>query len=150
MKKFDCYNVESLLSPFDTTSGTRKIKIYQICRYIRYRSTITSFLTRNHACYHACTIVTPVTCLRVIHLKRVVAFQVSWYYTWRGISRTQILWYYTWHCPSRNPVACKSMVTRQIFKSHTLTFVCDTCKLTCVCEVIVELYCIIILANFCL
>ena len=71
---------------------------------------------------------------------RVVVFQVSWYYTWRGISRTQISWYYTWRCPSRNPVACKSMVTRQIFKSHTLTFACDTCKLTWVCEVIVELY----------
>ena len=71
---------------------------------------------------------------------RVVAFEVSWYYTWRGISRTQISWYYTWRCPSRNPVACKSMVTRQISKSHTLTFACDTCKLTRVCEVIVELY----------
>ena len=71
---------------------------------------------------------------------RVVAFHVSWYYTWRGISRTQISWYYTWRCPSCNPVTCKSMVTRQIFKSHTLTFACDTCKLTRVCEVIVELY----------
>ena len=68
---------------------------------------------------------------------RVVAFQVSWYYTWRGISRTQIL---TWRCPSCNPVACKSMVTRRIFMSHTLTFVCDTWKLTRVCQVIVELY----------
>ena len=75
-------------------------------------------------------------------IPRVVAFHVSWYYTWCGISRTQILWYYTWRCPSRNPVACKSMVTRQIFKSHTLTFACDTCKLRRVCEVIVELYCI--------
>ena len=71
---------------------------------------------------------------------RVVAFEVSWYYTWRGISRTQISWYYTWRSPSRNPVACKSMVTRQISKSHTLTFACDTRKLTRVCEVIVELY----------
>ena len=70
----------------------------------------------------------------------VMAFHVLWYYMWRGISRTQISWYYTWRCPSRNPVACKSMVTRQIFKSHTLTFVCDMCKLTRVCEVIVELY----------
>ena len=70
----------------------------------------------------------------------VVAFKVSWYYTWRGISRTQISWYYMWRCLSRNPVACKSMVTRQISKSHTLTFACDTCKLTRVCEVIVELY----------
>ena len=32
------------------------------------------------------------------------------------------------------------MVTWQIFKSHMLTFACDTCKLTRVCEVIVELY----------
>ena len=32
------------------------------------------------------------------------------------------------------------MVTRRIFKSRTLTFACDTCKLTRVCEVIVELY----------
>ena len=71
---------------------------------------------------------------------RVVAFHVSWYYTWRGISHTQISWYYTWRCPSRNPVACKSMVTRRIFKSHTLTFACDMCKLTRMCEVIAELY----------
>ena len=42
---------------------------------------------------------------------RVMALQVSWYYTWHGISRTQISWYYTWRCPSRNPVVCKSMVT---------------------------------------
>ena len=73
-------------------------------------------------------------------IPRVVAFQVSWYYTWRGILRTQISWYYTWHCPSRNPIVCKSMVTWQIFKSRTLTVACDTCKLTRVCEVIVELY----------
>ena len=84
-----------------------------------------------------------IPCLMVIlsrGVPRVVAFQVSWYYTWRGISCTQISWYYTWRCPSRNPVACKSMVTRRFFKSHTLTFACDTCKLTRVCEVIVEPY----------
>ena len=73
-----------------------------------------------------------------------MAFHVSWHLkfrgTTRGISRTQISWYYTWRSPSRNPVACKSMVTRQISKSHTLTFACDTRKLTRVCEVIVELY----------
>ena len=76
---------------------------------------------------------------------------ISWRSTYRGISSFVVL-HVAWHFthsnlvvlhmgfPSRNPVACKSMVTRQIFKSYTLTFACDTCKLTHVCEVIVELY----------
>ena len=69
----------------------------------------------------------------------VVAFQVSWYYTWRGTPRNQVSLHYTWRCTSCDPAACKSMLTRKIFQSYTLTFACDTRKLLRVCKVIVEL-----------
>ena len=135
----------SVATPSASHVLTRVYRYSEPQAYVRISVAVHSaiHLMSQRRFHQWCSTFHVIPCLMVIlscSAPRVVAFQVSWYYTWRGISRTQISWYYTWRCPSRNPVACKSMVTRRIFKSHTLTFACDTCKLTRVCEVIVELY----------
>ena len=71
---------------------------------------------------------------------------MSWHFKFRGTTRGM-----AFHALKSRGFTCGvalhsipsrvNLITRQIFKSHMLTLACDTCKLTRMCEVIVELYC---------